>query len=53
MDDFFDKHSETGQLVMLLQEEIVFEEYYVVIALAANMCALCLMNHAIRIICVM
>jgi len=28
MEDFFDKHGETGQLVMLLQEEIVFEEYY-------------------------
>lgn len=28
MDDFFNKHAETGQLVMLLQEEIVFEEYY-------------------------
>jgi glutathione synthase/RimK-type ligase-like ATP-grasp enzyme len=28
MDDFFSKHAETGQLVMLLQEEIVFEEYY-------------------------
>lgn len=28
MNDFFDKHGETGQLVMLLQEEIVFEEYY-------------------------
>ena len=27
-DDFFTKHSETGQLVMLLQEEIVFTEYY-------------------------
>lgn len=27
-EDFFHKHSETGQLVMLLQEEIVFEEYY-------------------------
>lgn len=26
--DFFQKHSETGQLVMLLQEEIVFDEYY-------------------------
>ena len=25
-DDFFEKHGETGQLVMLLQEEIVFEE---------------------------
>ncbi|MCO5236569.1 MAG: hypothetical protein M9933_09905 [Chitinophagaceae bacterium] len=28
MEDFFDKHGETGDLVMLLQEEIVFEEYY-------------------------
>jgi len=26
--DFFTKHNETGQLVMLLQEEIVFTEYY-------------------------
>lgn len=28
MEDFFEKHSETGELVMLLQEEIIFEEYY-------------------------
>ena len=28
VDDFFEKHAETGELVMLLQEEIVFEEYY-------------------------
>jgi glutathione synthase/RimK-type ligase-like ATP-grasp enzyme len=28
LDEFFEKHKETGQLVMLLQEEIVFEEYY-------------------------
>lgn len=28
MEDFYNKHAETGQLVMLLQEEIVFEEYY-------------------------
>ena len=27
-DDFFAKHAETDQLVMLLQEEIKFEEYY-------------------------
>jgi glutathione synthase/RimK-type ligase-like ATP-grasp enzyme len=27
-DDFFEKHNETGQLVMMLQEEIVFDEYY-------------------------
>lgn len=28
IDDFFTKHGETGELVMLLQEEIVFDEYY-------------------------
>ena len=28
MDDFFSKHAETEQLVMLLQEEIIFDEYY-------------------------
>ena len=28
VDDFFEKHAETCELVMLLQEEIVFEEYY-------------------------
>ncbi|MGF7233064.1 ATP-grasp domain-containing protein [Arachidicoccus sp.] len=27
-EQFFEKHSETKQLVMLLQEEIVFEQYY-------------------------
>lgn len=27
-EDFFKKHAETEQLVMLLQEEIIFEEYY-------------------------
>ncbi len=27
-EEFYEKHNETGQLVMLLQEEIVFEEYY-------------------------
>ncbi len=27
-EDFANKYAETGQLVMLLQEEIVFEEYY-------------------------
>ena len=27
-DEFFEKHNETSQLVMLLQEEIVFAEYY-------------------------
>lgn len=28
MEEFFEKHAETGELVMLLQEEIKFEEYY-------------------------
>lgn len=28
IDEFFKTHAETGQLVMLLQEEIIFEEYY-------------------------
>jgi glutathione synthase/RimK-type ligase-like ATP-grasp enzyme len=27
-DEFYEKHQETEQLVMLLQEEIVFDEYY-------------------------
>ena len=27
-EDFFNKHAETNQLVMLLQEEIIFDEYY-------------------------
>jgi glutathione synthase/RimK-type ligase-like ATP-grasp enzyme len=27
-DEFYSRHAETGQLVMLLQEEIVFTEYY-------------------------
>ncbi|MFM7852844.1 MAG: RimK family alpha-L-glutamate ligase, partial [Flammeovirgaceae bacterium] len=28
MDDFFKAYSETGQLVMMLQEEIIFEDYF-------------------------
>jgi hypothetical protein len=28
IDDFFKTHAETGELVMMLQEEIIFEEYY-------------------------
>src|SRR5215207_8189689 len=27
-DDLYNKHAETGELVMLLQEEIIFDEYY-------------------------
>jgi hypothetical protein len=27
-EDFFEKHAGTGQLVMLLQEEIIFDQYY-------------------------
>ena len=28
MEEFFEKHAETEQLVMMLQEEIIFDEYY-------------------------
>ena len=28
IDDFFAKHGQTGELVMMLQEEILFDEYY-------------------------
>jgi glutathione synthase/RimK-type ligase-like ATP-grasp enzyme len=28
IEEFYEKHAETGQLVMMLQEEIKFEEYY-------------------------
>lgn len=28
LDEFFEKHAETGELVMMLQEEIIFTEYY-------------------------
>ena len=28
VDDFFTRHGETGELVMMLQEEIIFDEYY-------------------------
>jgi glutathione synthase/RimK-type ligase-like ATP-grasp enzyme len=28
IDDFYHKHAETGQLVMLLQEEIIFDQYF-------------------------
>lgn len=27
-EDFFEKYAETGELVMMLQEEIIFDEYY-------------------------
>ena len=35
-DDMFAKHSETGQLVMMLQEEIQFTEYFRCYALGGN-----------------
>lgn len=35
-EEFFHKHQETGQLVMLLQEEIVFEDYYRVYCLGCK-----------------
>lgn len=28
VDDFFTRHGETGELIMMLQEEIIFDEYY-------------------------
>lgn len=28
LEEFFEKHAETGELVMMLQEEIIFTEYY-------------------------
>jgi glutathione synthase/RimK-type ligase-like ATP-grasp enzyme len=35
-DEFFQKHKETGQLVMLLQEEILFDEYFRVYCLGGK-----------------
>ncbi|MHA7129156.1 ATP-grasp domain-containing protein [Algoriphagus namhaensis] len=35
-EEFFSKHPETGQLVMLLQEEIVFDEYFRVYCLGGK-----------------
>jgi len=35
-EEFFQKHQETGQLVMLLQEEIVFQDYYRVYCLGCK-----------------
>ena len=35
-EEFFEKHPETGQLVMLLQEEIVFDEYFRVYCLGGK-----------------
>lgn len=36
VEEFWEKHRETGQLVMLLQEEIVFESYFRVYCLAGK-----------------
>ncbi|WP_239985603.1 MULTISPECIES: RimK family alpha-L-glutamate ligase [Arenibacter] len=35
-DEFFKSHSETGQLIMMLQEEIVFSEYFRCYCLGGN-----------------
>ncbi|MCK0132820.1 hypothetical protein [Arenibacter sp. S6351L] len=35
-DEFFKNHSETGQLIMMLQEEIVFNEYFRCYCLGGN-----------------
>ena len=36
VEEFWEKHRETGQLVMLLQEEIVFQDYYRVYCLGGK-----------------
>jgi hypothetical protein len=36
--DMWHKHEETGQLVMMLQEEIEFDDYFAAIALAKKTC---------------
>ncbi len=38
IDDFYHKHGETGQLVMLLQEEIIFDEYYRCYCIGGKIC---------------
>jgi len=35
-EEFYQKHAETGQLVMMLQEEIIFEDYYRCYCLGGN-----------------
>jgi hypothetical protein len=35
-EEFWEKHQETGQLVMMLQEEIVFTEYFRVYCLGGK-----------------
>ncbi|HTB99698.1 MAG TPA: hypothetical protein VK705_03355 [Ferruginibacter sp.] len=41
MNDFFSKHAETGGLVMMLQEEIIFEEYYRCFCIGAKHIRIC------------
>ena len=49
-EDLWNKLSETEQLVMMVQEEIIFEDYYRVYCLGKNMFISCLMNQEIHII---
>ena len=42
-EDFFEKHSETGQLVMLLQEEIVFDRILSLLLYRRKICS----HHAL------
>ena len=43
-DDLFEKHKETGQLVMMLQEEIQFTEYFRCYCLGQKYVHICSMN---------
>jgi hypothetical protein len=52
INEFYEKHAETNQLVMLLQKKLYLKSTTVVIALAESMCVLCLTNPATRITCV-
>jgi len=49
-EEFFQKHPETGQLVMLLQEEIVFDEYFRVYCLGGKEVRIMEYEHETRTI---
>ena len=54
IEEFFEKHAETEQLVMMLQgRRLSLKNITAVTASAESMYALCLMSHVIRITCVM
>ena len=53
LEEFFEKHAETEQLVMMLQEEIKFDEYYRCYCIGGKHVRIMPMSHAIHIIYVM